>query len=235
MKLPLPTGLAVCAGLFLPACLWANDPLPVPDPRHTSLHVAAEAGQADTLGALLRDLSPSEQRERLAQADREGMTPLSYAARAGNTACVRLLLAAGADPDQASEPARWTALHEAANQGHAAVARCLLEAGAKVDALTQDGRSPLMLALAGSPLAYGPRGDRSSTLAMLLAHGASPQALLDWLMRCERQLAEQQSRLEESDRARSQLLEEVRRMQEKLAAIESAVGPPGYRPLPQGH
>merc|ERR1712166_1313895 len=74
--------------------------------------------------------------------DTYGYTALHYAARAGNTAVVDILIEAAADPN--SNSCGFSALHRAAFTGHSAVVRTLL--AAKADANLQDtdeGASPL--------------------------------------------------------------------------------------------
>ena len=51
----------------------------------------------------------------------------------GQTSCARILLRAGARPDQAKADSRETALMFATYGGHAAAVRLLLEAGAAPD------------------------------------------------------------------------------------------------------
>lgn len=60
----------------------------------TPLHVAADADDVDALARLLADPAT-----RVDAPDALGRTPLQYAAAAGRARAVRLLLAAGADPD----------------------------------------------------------------------------------------------------------------------------------------
>ncbi|MDE2766494.1 MAG: ankyrin repeat domain-containing protein [Chloroflexota bacterium] len=59
-----------------------------------AVHAAAAAGEADRLGVLVGD-----DRSLLNIGDDEGFTPLHRAVKAGQTACVRLLLESGAAPD----------------------------------------------------------------------------------------------------------------------------------------
>jgi len=62
----------------------------------TPLHAAANADDVDTLGRLLADPAT-----RVDAPDANGRTPLLYAVMAANVRAVRMLLAAGADPDRA--------------------------------------------------------------------------------------------------------------------------------------
>jgi ankyrin repeat protein len=68
--------------------------------------------------------------------------PIHDAAKAGDVAKVRQLLANGAKVD-AREEDGWTPLHWAAFEGQADVVRVLLAAGAKVDARSESGKTPL--------------------------------------------------------------------------------------------
>lgn len=69
----------------------------------------------------------------LSKTDDGGTSPLHAAAKAGDVAAVRRLLASCADPNAADDTGR-TALHEAAVQGSAEVIRLLRDAGARLHA-----------------------------------------------------------------------------------------------------
>ena len=94
---------------------------------------------------------------------RGGATPLLFAARSGDVESARLLLAAGADANDA-QPDGVSALVLAAHSGHGALAALLLDHGADANALAS-GYTPLHAAILRSdaPLAKA-----------LLAHGANP-------------------------------------------------------------
>jgi uncharacterized protein len=96
---------------------------------------------------------------------RGGSTPILFAARAGDTESIRLLVKAGAKADDAF-PTGMTALVEAAHSGQTAVAIALLETGADPNGMNV-GYSALHAAIL--------RGDVMLTRA-LLAHGANPNA-----------------------------------------------------------
>ena len=75
--------------------------------------------------------------------DKDGRTPLSFAAENGNEAVVRLLVKNRADV-AAKDNNGWTALHWAAAKGHEAVAQLLIKNGTDVaSALTIDNASPV--------------------------------------------------------------------------------------------
>ena len=98
---------------------------------------------------------------------RGGFTPLLFAARSGDLASARLLLAAGAAPNDTA-PAGTSALVVAAHSGHGALAAALLAAGADANAAGA-GYAPLHAAVL--------RGDAELAQA-LLAHGADPNLRL---------------------------------------------------------
>ncbi len=97
-----------------------------------------------------------------------GYTPLLFAARRGDVASARLLVAAGADVDAAAESGT-SPLVVAAHGGHGALAAFLLEAGADPGAAGA-GYAALHAAVL--------RGDPPLVRA-LLAHGADPDAILE--------------------------------------------------------
>ena len=103
----------------------------------------------------------------VAVVDEGGFTPLLFAARTGDLASARLLLAAGADPNDTA-PAGTSALVVAAHSGHGAPAAALLDAGADANA-SGAGYAPLHAAVL--------RGDAELVRA-LLAHGADPDVRL---------------------------------------------------------
>ena len=117
-----------------------------------------------------------------------GFTPLLYAAREGCVACVRHLIAAGADPDL-EDPDRMTPLVMALFNLHFEAAAALVEAGADVDKWDLYGRSPLYMAADVSTLpvkgngamAVLPSEDSVTALdvaRMLLEKGANPNLQL---------------------------------------------------------
>jgi ankyrin repeat protein len=94
---------------------------------------------------------------------RGGSTPLLFAARSGDAASARLLIAAGANPNDAL-PEGMSALVVAAHSGHTEVATLLLEKGANPDA-ADAGYAALHAAVLRSDLAL---------VRALLAAGADP-------------------------------------------------------------
>jgi uncharacterized protein len=117
-----------------------------------------------------------------------GLTPLLYAAREGCEACVRHLIAAGADPDL-EDPERITPLVMAIMNLHFEAAAELIRGGADVDKWDLYGRSPLYMAADVSTLpmkgngamAVIPSEDSITALdigRMLLDKGANPNLQL---------------------------------------------------------
>jgi len=94
---------------------------------------------------------------------RGGATPLLFTARAGDAESARLLLKAGADPNDA-QPDGVSALVLAAHSGNGHVAALLLEHGADPDAFGS-GYTALHAAILRSDL---------TLVKALLAHGANP-------------------------------------------------------------
>ena len=150
----------------------------------TALMWAAAQGHAEVVRLLLAHGARVDDRSRVypqvvsssGNADRSGVfevmqgghTPLLFAARRGDVASARLLVAAGADVDAAAASGT-SPLVVAAHSGHAALAAFLLEAGADPGA-ADAGYAALHAAVL--------RGDPDLVRA-LLAHGADPDAVLE--------------------------------------------------------
>ena len=98
---------------------------------------------------------------------RGGSTPLLFSARSGDAESARLLLGAGADPNDALADG-LPALTLAAYSGHAAVAAVLLDGGANPDA-TAIGFTALHAAVLRSDL---------TLVSTLLARGANPNVAM---------------------------------------------------------
>lgn len=136
------------------------------------IHEAATAGDIDKASALLTD-APG-----LADAvdveDALKRTPLHYAARAGHSDMVRLLLSHGASVD-AQDQTGQTPLMEAALAGNPEVARVLLSNGARVDVRKfSDAGTPLWWALKGTPLWWAVNNGHADVVKVLLDFGANP-------------------------------------------------------------
>ena len=103
----------------------------------------------------------------MASIDKEGRTPLHYAALANDADAVSKLLTEGADPNVADRLG-FTPLHFAAQEGAIAAAQILLAAGAQVDATNSYGNTPLSTAV------FNSRG-RGELIRLLRRRGADPQ------------------------------------------------------------
>ncbi|WP_158301725.1 ankyrin repeat domain-containing protein [Paenibacillus mesophilus] len=104
---------------------------------------AAAVGDSEHMAALLRE-DPSLVNRKNSVDKR----PLSYAARQGHTAAVKLLLAHGADPNMDERgAARGSALWGAVMDGHMECVKLLLEQGADPNGSVEAGASPLGLAI----------------------------------------------------------------------------------------
>jgi hypothetical protein len=103
-----------------------TDVVDSPRQRRSLLHLAAAAGSAGLIRALIAAGQDPCARSHA------GSLPLHTAARRGNTAALGALLAAGAPIDAQNDYGK-TPLHYAAEEGHLDAVRSLLEAGARSD------------------------------------------------------------------------------------------------------
>lgn len=110
----------------------------------TLLHIAAARGNRELLLLFLGH--PSSQ-EWLHQGDLDGEIPLHHAVRGEDKPeIIHLLIDAGTNVNTTNYYG-YTPIHWAAKNGHFESARLLLRAGARIDLLSQNGESPLDLAL----------------------------------------------------------------------------------------
>ena len=109
------------------------------------LVLAASEGSTAVVAELLKDDDVDkdvEGSEALEEEELEGDTALVAAAWDGQTRCLELLLAAGADADKADQLGNTPLLY-AADYGCLACVERLLEAGADKDAQNEDGETAL--------------------------------------------------------------------------------------------
>ena len=112
----------------------------------TPLHSASEEGHLDVVITLINagaDVNAKSNNR---------WTPLHAASMKGHTDIVIALINAGADVNAKEKDAwnDWMPLHYASLDGHTDVAIALINAGADVNAKTNDGRTPLDIALRNS-------------------------------------------------------------------------------------
>ncbi|MDD9381311.1 ankyrin repeat domain-containing protein [Streptomyces sp. ZAF1911] len=144
---------------------------------------ASRAGDEAAVSRLLSRGVPVDAR------DAEGCTGMYLAVHEGRDGVVRVLLAAGADPEQITGLyAEDLPLIQAASEGHTAIVRQLLAAGARPDRPNRLGATPLGRA------AF--RG-HTDIARVLLEHGADPQ--LRWRNRTPLQWAEHRGSTETAE------------------------------------
>ncbi len=214
--------------MFFSATAHALTVITPPDIDYTDLCKAAEACDEAAAQAALQELPPAERAAGLNRRDREGYTPLSYAARGGCMAVIELYVKGGADVKAADPNSGWTPLHVAAQARQAEAVRYLLSKGADVNAATAQGKTAWTEAVHGS-LFNRAEGDRQKTLQILLENGADVTAADEPLRRTIREFGENNEKLRrEIDR----LQEENRRLNATLEEIRSRLGSdyPGPRP-----
>ncbi|MFJ2702524.1 ankyrin repeat domain-containing protein [Streptomyces sp. NPDC087428] len=136
-----------------------EDPMAEAAADGLSLFDALYEGE-DAVVRLLRAGAPAE------SSDQDGASPLYLAAVSDRPGVVRLLLAAGADPDRACGPESGDLpICGAACGGHTEVVEALLSAGAQPDLREQFGFTALRWAVGLG---------HARTARTLLAHGADP-------------------------------------------------------------
>ena len=81
-----------------------------PDIDYTALHKAAEDCDIEKERSEMKALQPADRSKEINRLDREGYTPLSYAARYGCIKVVKLLVKSGALVDAHEERGGWKPL-----------------------------------------------------------------------------------------------------------------------------
>ncbi len=95
-------------------------------------------------------------------------TPLINAARDGDTARIKALVAGGANPNQRGGVNGWTPLEHAVHKNQITSVQALLDAGADPNAANPSGVTPLIMA---SGYGYTP------IVQLLLKRGANPRLI----------------------------------------------------------
>lgn len=195
-----------------------------PDINYTALHKSADNCDINKAREALKAIPASRVGEEINRLDREGDTPLGYAARAGCLDVVALLVGKGASVDARHENFGWTPLLYAAAQRHAAVVRYLLDHGANPNVKTRIGKTPLSVALAGTIFSRGPAGDRDATVKALLEKRADASAMLAAYDELNDLARKQQSHISNLEEANRRLEDERRRLNEIIDKIRSHAG-----------
>ncbi|KAJ7585110.1 Pfs, NACHT and ankyrin domain protein [Mycena floridula] len=130
-------------------------------PTTGQAHILAWLGLDQTLKSLI-----SKDHSAATSIDKNGSTPLSYAARQGHIDIVKLLLEKNADP-AAADQYKCTPLSHAARRGHIDIVKLLLEKNADPAAADQYKRTPL---------SYAARWGHIDIVKLLLEKNADPAA-----------------------------------------------------------
>ena len=121
-----------------------------------ALNTAVAAGKQD-LAAMLLDAGAN------VESDTSGLTPLMFAASAGNVDMIRFLAKRGAKVNRGAKEGTQTALMSAIYGAHADAVQALVDLKADVNAKTKDGDTPLKIAM---------KGDQDDIVKILKAAGA---------------------------------------------------------------
>ena len=117
---------------------------------------AVAAGKQDIAGMLLdAGAKPDE--------GASGLTPLQFAASAGNVEMIRFLVKRGANVNYGAKTGGQTALLSAIYGAHPEAVEALIELKADVNSKTKDGDTPLKAAM---------KGDQEDMVKILKAAGA---------------------------------------------------------------
>ena len=148
-----------------PTGSFADSRLPPPD------FPLLEAIKKDDVPTVRAVLGASQGHHEVNRSGATGDKPLTIAARRGNLAIVKLLIAHGAMVDIGKETDDRTPLIAAAGQGHAEIVQYLIAQGADVNAKGK-GLTPLLIAFAERYSPLHPQGDAGKTIRILLENGA---------------------------------------------------------------
>ena len=125
----------------------------------TFLHIASKHGLLSIIEAMTRS---SVKAFDVNLKDETGQTPISWAARYGQEAVVRLLIKQGAEADSKDNMGQ-TPLSWAAEYGREAVVQLLIEHGAKADSKDNRGQTPL---------SWAARRGKEAVVQLLIKQGA---------------------------------------------------------------
>lgn len=192
--------------------------IPPPDIDNTDLHKAAGECDVEKARVILSAMPATDKTKGINRIDREGYTPLAYAAQNGCMDVVTLLAEANAVVDATDDLLGWTPLHFAAKSRHADVVRYLLADGADVNRKTASGHTPLSVALSGSSFTHGHEGDRSKTLLVLLESGA------DVNLAAKNPACEQsQLKIQALEKDREMMANEIRRLNDEIRHLNETL------------
>jgi len=122
---------------------WADDGQDEIDGHeiYESLHEAAVMGQIEAVRELI------DSGHDVSELDDTGFTPLHLACDNGFAKVAKMLLDAGAEPDEPDEPTGAPAIHLASFEGHVKVVKLLIDWKADVNIEDDDGNTALSLAV----------------------------------------------------------------------------------------
>jgi len=135
-------------------------PVEIESSINKRLMLASVVGDAESVEMLLKNGANPNYR------DKDGWTPLHYAAYRGRVDVAELLIKHGAEIN-AKDNDGATPLHLAAQKGHVDVAELLIKYSAEVNARSNNGRTPLHAAALG---------DHVKVAELLIKHGAEVNA-----------------------------------------------------------